>query len=101
MKRLVIVLLVVFFVFVAFGSCKQNSGSTDTSTKTTASNKAAANNASQVTKATEDLNKTINDLKLDDDTASVNNQDYASNFQSTIDDFQNVLSSDADTVNVN
>lgn len=98
MKRLVTVLLIVFFVFIAFGSCKQNSGSTDT---TTASNKAAVKNASQVTKATEDLNKTINDLKLEDDTASVNSQDYASGFQSTIDDFQNILSSDADTVNVN
>ena len=104
MKRIFAVLFIVFFVLIAFGGCKQGSqsGSTTTSNSAeTASNKAAINNASKVTQATDDLNKTLNDLKLEDDTASVNDQDYANSFQSTIDDFQKVLSSDTDTVNVN
>ncbi len=106
MKRIFAVLFIVFFVLVAFGGCKQSTGAGNTTTSNAAtsnpaSNKVAVNNASKVTQATDDLNKTLNDLKLEDDTASVNDQDYANSFQSTIDDFQKVLSSDTDTVNVN
>jgi hypothetical protein len=100
MKRLIVVLFIVLLLAVLIG-CNKNTNSQANNASDSISNQTTTNTASKITQATDDLNKTLNDLKLDDDTASINDQDYANSFQSTIDDFQKVLSSDTDSVNVN
>ena len=101
MRKGVALCLCLLFLSSLLVSCQGKTENTSSQTSKTAnvqSQDVSGNSAEKATAVTKDIEKMINDLQLEKDSATVDNEDYTNDVQSTAGEFEKILKSEDDKI---